>query len=151
MAKLIKIIQKMLIFRLFFLFPLPPPIFFIFIHALYYWITAFYRNYSSPWTRAMSSVAVQSKYLRQNLKNLICDMCTLLAISVGLCRAPLPDAKCGSSSFRSATAWGLPQTLRWVFCGIDAAASLYCVFPLESSDINKHHWQVLHSRISFAI
>ena len=23
--------------------------------------------------------------------------------------------------------------------GIDAAASLYCVFPLESSDINKHH------------
>ena len=32
----------------------------------------------------MSSVAVQSKYLRQNLKNLICDMCTLLAISVGV-------------------------------------------------------------------
>lgn len=35
--------------------------------------------------------------------------------------------------------------------GIDAAATLYCVFPLESSDINKHHWQVLQSRISFAI
>ena len=35
--------------------------------------------------------------------------------------------------------------------GIDAAATLYCVFPLESSDINKYHWQVLQSRISFAI
>ena len=47
------------------------------------------------------------------------------------------------------------QTKALLDGGIDFATFCYritsLVFPLASSDINKHHWQVLQSRISFAI
>ena len=54
----------------------------------------------------------------------------------------------------------LPQGLLYYFSSFVIPAGLATpqtksaplnAFPLESSDINKHHWQVLHSRISFAI
>ena len=35
--------------------------------------------------------------------------------------------------------------------GIDAAATLYCVFPLESSDINKHHSSITAKNIRSSI